>query len=87
VPSPLFFDLSGIGGAHTAKGTLVVACTFGKVALFDGKDWSQVSDSGADAVYLDAARAQVYALRSGSLTVHGAQHAWLGTGAHTPLTR
>ncbi len=86
-PSALFFDLESITGCDTPSGPLLMVGTFGRTALFDGKAFYDADDSGADALFIDRAKAQGYAASHGKVRVIDLQHQALGNGPGKLVTR
>jgi hypothetical protein len=78
--SALFFDLESITGCDTPTGPLLMVGTFGRTALFDGKNFYEADDSGADTLFIDRPKAQGYAASHGRMRVIDLKHPALGNG-------
>jgi hypothetical protein len=83
--SSLFFEIKDISGTETGKGPLLIAGTFGRIALFDGKDWYFVAKQNGERLWLDGKKAQVYVADPFDFKVFDVHHPWLGTGSSPKL--
>ncbi len=86
-PSALFFDLETVTGCDTPSGPLLMVGTFGRTALFDGKQFYEADDSGADALFIDRPKAQAYAASHGKVRTIDLTHRFLGNGPGKVVTR
>jgi hypothetical protein len=85
--SKLFFDLQAIAGADTPSGPLIMVGSFSATALFDGSEFFQADDSGANSLFIDVKRAQAYATDHSSVRAIDLAHPFLGTGPGQKVTR
>ncbi len=60
---------------------LLMVGTFGRTALFDGKQFYEADDSGADTLFIDRPKAQAYAANHGKVRTLDLTHRFL------PFTR